>query len=710
MDGTPPPGGFLSRLGAQACPEVGLSETTRSGFFGALQADPSGECRVGPCGRTVCAPPAARRQATVLHSITWIALRIAATLALCCGAASGVQAADRSNKRADAPAAGNDELVVLPIHIVSATRIEKRPWRYAALPGFEVLSRASDDATNWWLDALRRGRWLEDHVLPKDWLSPAPAPYTVIIDDTNFDTVRGGPLHSPPVQFRPPADALTWGQLSGKASVWAGRSEAHDDDTFATNVNVYDVDTGAVTYSTVSLERLSRCAPALPRWVMSGLLGSRCGLFRQSFMLMIDEGGGMPRLDNRQGGSIHGAVGPGTLWVSLEETPRLLRQLKNDKEARIAMLPLRELFAEALPAKESVALWESEAALFARWGLMGPGRRDAALSRAFLDLVRRARHEPITEQVFTDCFGFNYAVMEGKLEAYLKTVLAQPNAIDVDIPSNFPEADLRVATADQIGRILGDWLRMQGASLRKKDATLSAELLDTAEQMLLRAYKQDNGLPPDAVPAAPAGRPARPARKPAAGPVVVLEEFVVTAARLHDPGLLAVYGLYEHDRGDDARAREFLEKAVQGGAMRPRAGVVLAELRYAEAAAKPLGREGKFSAEQVAAILAPLRIACQSPATLDLYRLYVSTWEHSDFRPAASDIGSMAEGVACFPRQSALALRAALVCAQSGYPVQAADWVEQALIFAGEDHRGDYREQLRKALRPVAGGSLGGTE
>jgi len=47
-----------------------------------------------------------------------------------------------------------------------------------------------------------------------------------------------------------------------------------------------------------------------------------------------------------------------------------------------------------------------------------------------------------------------------------------------------------------------------------------------------------------------------------------MKPFVVSASRLHDPELLAVYGLYEHDTGDDGKAREFLEAAAKAGAVR----------------------------------------------------------------------------------------------------------------------------------------------
>ena len=81
---------------------------------------------------------------------------------------------------------------------------------------------------------------------------------------------------------------------------------------------------------------------------------------------------------------------------------------------------------------------------------MGPGHVDPAMSRAFLELVRRARREPVTEQVFTECFGFGYAAMEEKLGLFLKAVLAHPTSVDLDMPGSFPEPELKPATADQI--------------------------------------------------------------------------------------------------------------------------------------------------------------------------------------------------------------------------------------------------------------------
>jgi hypothetical protein len=626
------------------------------------------------------------------------AFKVAGYFALGCGASTAIRPAGGADLGADAAAAEYGRVVMMQRYIVSATRIDKNPWRYASLPGFEILSRASDDATAWWIDATRRGLWFENEVMPKDWLPPPPVPYTLIIDDTNLEAVSIGEFHSQPITFRSPADALTWGRMSGRTRVWAGHFEAHDDDTFAANTNVYKVDTRIPAYGSISLERLFRCAPPLPRWLLAGLLGQDCGIFRESFMPVFDQEGYFPQSGPNQNGFARQAVGPGTLWISLDETQRLLQQLKKDKKTKIAMPPLCELFAEAPPPAESLALVDSAAGLFVRWGLTGPGHEDPVMSRAFLDLVRRARREPITEQIFTDCFGFGYAVMEEKLEAFLKAVLAQPNFVYVTFPADFSEVDLKDATTDQIGRILGDWLRMQGDSLRNKDPEMKGRFLKAAGRMLLRAYRDDNGLPPDVDPSPQGGRAAQPPPKDVAGSAVVMKPIVVSATRIHDPGLLSVYGLYEHDNGNDDKAREFLEAAVKAGVARPKAYLVLAELRYAEGIGKPSGADGKLSANQAAFILEPLQTALQSAPGSGVYQLIVQTWDHCDARPADRDVERMAEGVALFPRNLSLAYRSAIVCARGGHAAKAVEMIDQGLVFATKEIDRNHLARLRSLL------------
>jgi hypothetical protein len=536
---------------------------------------------------------------------------------------------------------------------------------------------------------------LEDHLLLKDWRPEPPVPYTLIIDDTDLDTVPTGQIHLPPVKYNSPVDAFTWGQLSDSINLWVDRIQANDTDTFAINSNLFGVDTRTPAYGSISRERLMRCTPPLPRWLLVGLLGKDCGIFRESFAPSTEDYYEMGHFGSDR------AFGPGTLWVSLKETKRLLELFekeKADKKTEFWLPPLERLFTEDAPPAADLILWESEAALFIRWALVGPGRQDPFMAHAFDEFVRRARREPVTEQVFADCFGFRYSDMERKLGAFLRAVLAKPTSVFVKFPDRFPSAQLEEATADQIGRILGDWLRMQGDSLRKTDPDLSRRVLFAAGRMLERAYRADNGLPPDIDPSPEGERSADPLRNAAYGPPVAMKPLVVSAARIHDPGLLAVYGLYEHDIGNIARAREFLEAAAKAGAGRPRAYLVLAELRFAEAIARPQGSRDRLSALQAAAVLDPLGRALQYPPVLDSYRLLVETWAHCDTKPADSDVERMVEGVALFPRNVELAYRSAQVCAQGSYIAQAAGLVRSGLVFAANKEDRKNLEQLRSAL------------
>jgi len=596
-------------------------------------------------------------------------------------------------------AAARDTAIRMQRFIVSATRIEKNPWRYASFPGFEVLTRASEEKTRWWLDSLQRGMWLQNDLMPKDWLPGSPVPYTVIMDESDLDGTPFGQPHSQPINLHAPVDALTWGQLADKTNLSTEPIGAFDEDTTAINTNLYDADTKILSYASISLERLQRSSPPLPKWLIAGVLGKNAGILREGFDLFTDPDQGAFRWTKSW---VRKAVGPGTLWISLDQTQQLLYRIHKEKWPKIELLHLQRLFAEDPPPDESLSLWESEAALFARWGLMGPGHEDPAMSHAFLELVRRARSEPVTEKVFTECFGFGFEVMEGKLDAFLREVVARPTNVYVDMPINFPRAEMKEATADQIGRILGDWLRMQGDSFHDKDPILSREFLSASGRMLERAYRDDNGLPPDVQPETGGTRPAARPQDGSFGAPVSMKPFVVAADRIHDPRLLAVYGLFEHDTGNDPKAREFLESAVKQGAMRPRAYVVLAELRYAAAITHPLGADGTISAEQAASVLEPLQSVYQHPTLPEVFELLAETLNHCGAKPGNREVAMLVEGVARFPRDTDLAYNSAALCARGGYNAEAGQLIDKGLVFAARESTRDYFEQLRPKTSPQA--------
>jgi hypothetical protein len=58
----------------------------------------------------------------------------------------------------------------------------------------------------------------------------------------------------------------------------------------------------------------------------------------------------------------------------------------------------------------------------------------------------------------------------------------------------------------------------------------------------------------------------------------------------------------------------------------------------------------------------------------------------------------MVEGVALFPRNTRLAFLSALVCARSGYTVQAVVLIDKGLVFATSESDRDNFRRLRSTL------------
>jgi hypothetical protein len=298
--------------------------------------------------------------------------------------------------------------------------------------------------------------------------------------------------------------------------------------------------------------------------------------------------------------------------------------------------------------------------------------------------------------MFVQCFGQTYREMRAVLAAYLVQQLPRVTHVKVAPDTFAAAAEFQPATTDQIGRILGDWLRMRADYVAPTDPAMSRQILAVTDRVLERAYRDDNGLPPDVNPSHP-GKEPRHAPQVHAGPVVALSPIVITADRIRDPLLLAVYGLYEHQVGATAKARELLEKAVEARTPRPEAFRVLAGLRYDEALARPAGPEGKLDSRQVSSILEPLRVCLERNPGSNAYFLFIDTWEHGAPRPSREDLAIVSEAVRRFPRNPLLVYRAARLSAQAGYAAEARSFLGQGLPFAtGTTHAAF--EELSKSL------------
>jgi hypothetical protein len=146
-----------------------------------------------------------------------------------------------------------------------------------------------------------------------------------------------------------------------------------------------------------------------------------------------------------------------------------------------------------------------------------------------------------------------------------------------------------------------------------------------------------------------------------------------------DPSLLAVMGLIEIDAGHPAAARVWLEQAAALGAPRPRALLELALLRFAAIDAATQSPASPPTAEQVAAVLAPLQAAdALQPALPPVYTLQAEVWARTKASLSLAQLSRLRRASALFPESSHLALRTAQLLALHDQPEAARDVIRRA--------------------------------
>ncbi len=592
-----------------------------------------------------------------------------------------------------------EQTVVLPPLEVTA---DKRPWHYGSLPGFEILTREPDYHTTNFLVRYLRSWLIESEVIPAGWLRESPIPYTIIIDDT--DPALPGQAIVAPLARATNYDVFGW-TLSGwgydplaeKVTPLRGWIHAADDDTTVLGANLWAAP--HMDYAPTWLDRIDRCAPSLPRWVVAGLIG-RYGLFEgRTDMVYAILRGSITETDVPTGRMIYArdattssAVFRGIRWISTSDSKRLLNDFSHHPgTAEIPFIPLQEFFSESPPTPERELLWESEAGLLIRWGLLGTkGRVSSERRDQFVKFVDRQRSEPVTETMLTECFGYGYAALEKELTEYLRKTLGKDIQIKMKVLDGFRPVDFKPATPDQVGRILGDWLRMQGASLKDTEPATAKAFLDSAGKTLRRAWLRS----PQLV--------LGPGSRETAGSAdlsAALRASEISAADIPNPDFLAVCGLYEYDIGEYKLARDLLEIAVSSGTTRPRAHFLLAELRFREVVAKPAGRNGDLSVAQATYVLQVLKPALPPAFSPRPWQLMVDTLAHCESTPSAANLDMIIKGAAQFPRDASLQLGTARLCLKSGERERAMEVINQAFpLVVDEKVRNEFQE-LRASIR-----------
>jgi hypothetical protein len=376
--------------------------------------------------------------------------------------------------------------------------------------------------------------------------------------------------------------------------------------------------------------------PALPPWFVSGFLSLYRRTHYESGRLTVEP----------------------LEWISGLHTDTL----KRDPAAAPPVSPLGPFFAAQLaprdPARgyEPIEAWQAQAALLVRWGLEADRQ---AHRPAFWKFIERTAAEGLTEELFAECFGFDYAAAQARLTAYLPGAVRRELVFRPARPAKFPPLALQNATDGQIARLKGDWERLEVPYVKNISEPLAPKYLEQARRTLRRAYDRGD----------------------------------------RDPRLLAALGLCEVDAGNAPAAREYLEAAQQLGPIRPRASYELARLRFAEAVANPAEPGARLDVTQTADVLRPLFEARrQEPPLAQVYTLIAETWERSAAVPTRRHLAVLDEGVRFFPRETELIARAAELYLRHGFPEQAGLYIELGARASDSEERRAQFERLRLQL------------
>jgi hypothetical protein len=269
-------------------------------------------------------------------------------------------------------------------------------------------------------------------------------------------------------------------------------------------------------------------------------------------------------------------------------------------------------------------LWAKQSYAFVHYCLFGEKLKYKEALAAF---VGRLANEPLSEDLFRDCFKIGYADMEKQLRGYLRHTRHQYQKYPLKPTEHLTPADITLAeaTSDQIGLIKGDALRL---------AQKPAE----AQQEYWLAYR-------------------RGARQPA---------------------LLA--GLGQVDPNPD-NALKYLNVATKEGIASPTAHVALARVRLEEFKSEQ-GPGGRLTNAQMAGVLSPLFKARSLPPQLpSVYATIAEAWSLSSLPPKPEHLAVLDEGIRLFPRESTLLYQSAMLYGQAGRPETARAIAQLALRY-----------------------------
>jgi hypothetical protein len=502
-----------------------------------------------------------------------------------------------------APEAKVEMSVQLPPFIVESTI--GPTWRYTEIPRFQILSRCNDLTTERLALAFHRANQLLGLVLPERFQLALDIPQTLILYDENLWPVAEQQAVAAMLRANPPArpddrpvpaasPRVSLEPISGAKFLGADAASKGAIDSFFSNLMLTDAD-AIVTFALVSEATIDPQRSYLTPAYVDNLLRNRTPALPDWFTA------GFLRLYDRMEFEDNTVTAKPRRWDFTRKPPANPKETAPDPE----LLPLAEFLGGNVPAGDP-DLWQAQAELVVRWGL-DPANGHSA---AFWTLIERAATQSVTETVFQESLGLDFSTATREIITYSTNHRGIRWTLSDDL-ARLPSFPLHDASARQIARIKGEWERLEARYVRKNQPDLEDHYVTLARRTLRKPYDQGD----------------------------------------RDPLLLASLGLLELEAGDQPTARDFLEEAVAGGVVRPRAQYALARLRYDHLFGRSTRNDGKFTAEQTDPILQPLLTATrQAPPLAAVYELMAHVCLNRVEPPSPEELDTLAQGARFFPR------------------------------------------------------------
>jgi hypothetical protein len=524
--------------------------------------------------------------------------------------------------------AENKEPIVLPdLKVTSSAELPPlESWHYARVGSFEVLSNASAKTTR----SLLADFALFTRALTLVW----PAPLKPVAASTIILCGKGAKFDAFPPAGAVKDDAIVPSVFLRNREQIAIVVDVESDRTAIDSSNLqidtagsaeYEIDHYRQLYREYVRYLLSQSQARAPAWVEEGLAQIIMDIDLDDTRLIYG------KVDTNRGAATGGgAVGTDDVDPTTNADAVVGEQPFNVVLQHRRFIPFDQFFAITSDSPEARNplgnnLWAKQAYAFVHFCMFGENLR---YQQALTTFIGRLAREPVSEELFKECFKTDYKGMAYELRGYLLHTKHkyQRYALQKGDQLTPKDIELREATPAEIALIKGDALRLGGH-------------LDTA----LAAYR---------------GGYLRGAREPA---------------------LLAGMGVTESSLNHADRARELLELSVKAGVKRPTAHVELARLRLAAAGAGGT----KLTVAQMGLVLTPLFEARKLPPPLpETYELIAAAWAQSAVAPKPENLAVLDEGIRAFPRNSDLLYRSAQLYRQAGVQATATSIAKLGLRFA----------------------------